>query len=146
MSNLITCFLETFLFSRQKRRAADVDPDAPLELAAVMMDGEISEAELDLAASVMRKLQSFVSELPTNQHVDARRRMAFVHRGVERYLAGESFLCLHWQVWPSIVVLTAPSSIVSPANCSFTSAPALWATKALLSASRWTAFTALARK
>ncbi len=47
------------------------------------MTGEITEAELELAANIKQRMQSFVAEMGRKQYVEARRRMAGVHGGLE---------------------------------------------------------------
>jgi hypothetical protein len=61
----------------------EIDPDAVTDPDAEVAAGETSEAELELAASVMQRLLSLVSELPQNQYIGARARIAKVHEAVE---------------------------------------------------------------
>lgn len=61
----------------------EIDPDAVTDPDAEVAAGETSEAELELAASVMQRLLSLVSELPQNQYTSARARIAKVHEAVE---------------------------------------------------------------
>lgn len=55
-----------------------LDPDE-----AELSSRQASEAELELAASVMQRLLSLVSELPQDQYTGARQRIVKVHEVVE---------------------------------------------------------------
>ena len=62
----------------------EVDPDAVLDPdEAELSSRQASEAELELAASVMQRLLSLVSELPQDQYTGARQRIVKVHEVVE---------------------------------------------------------------
>lgn len=48
------------------------------------MTGEITEADLELAASIMQRMQGFVSELPKHDFIPAKTRMVAVHNAIEK--------------------------------------------------------------
>ena len=48
------------------------------------MTGEITEADLELAASIMQRIQGLVSELPKHDFIPAKTRMVTVYNAIER--------------------------------------------------------------